>query len=72
MLARASRHDEPLAPACGRRDELDELKKFKSTFEEAARSVESTVHTEMQKTENELSSLAQLGEPPPPGAGSGS
>ena len=63
--------------------ELEELKKFKSTFEDAARGFESTVNTEINavqseaaKTQNELSSelnsLAKIEEPaaaPPPAPG---
>jgi sec-independent protein translocase protein TatB len=42
--------------------ELEELRKFRSTVEDAARGLESTVQGEVSKTESEFNSLAKIAE----------
>jgi sec-independent protein translocase protein TatB len=53
---------------------LDDLRKFKSTFEDAARGFESAaqnVQSEVAKTEDELNSLAKSADPPGPAPAEG-
>src|SRR6185295_16629578 len=64
LFGRLQRYVNDVKADINREIELEELRKLKTTFEEAARSVQNTVHSEM--TETELGSLAQLGEPPAP------
>ena len=66
LFGRLQRYVNDVKADINREIELEELRKLKSTFEDAARSVENTVHSEMTKTETEFGSLAQLGEPPVP------
>jgi sec-independent protein translocase protein TatB len=80
LFGRLQRYVNDVKADISREIELEELKKFKSTFEDAARGVESEVNTEissvqsdMTKTQNELStefsSLAKIEDtaaaPPP-------
>jgi sec-independent protein translocase protein TatB len=65
LFGRLQRYVNDVKADIQREVELDELRKFKSTVEDAARSVENTIHTETSKTESELNSLAKLDEPAP-------
>ena len=63
LFGRLQRYVNDVKADINREIELEELKKFKSTFEDAARGFESTVNTEISavqgeatKTQNELSS----------------
>jgi sec-independent protein translocase protein TatB len=83
LFGRLQRYVNDVKADINREIELEELKKFKSTFVDAARGFESTVNTEINavqseaaKTQNELSSelnsLAKIEEPaaaPPPAPG---
>jgi sec-independent protein translocase protein TatB len=62
LVGRLQRYVNDVKADINREIELDELRKFKSTFEDAARDVEQTVHSEAAKAESELSSIAQMGE----------
>jgi len=66
LFGRLQRYVNDVKADINREIELDELRKFRSTFEDAARGFESTVNTtvdsvqsEVAKTESELNSLAQ-------------
>ena len=65
LFGRLQRYVNDVKSDIQREMEFDELRKFKSTVEDAARSVENTVHSEAAKTEGELDSLAKLDEPQP-------
>jgi sec-independent protein translocase protein TatB len=87
LFGRLQRYVNDVKADISREIELEELKKFKSTFEDAARGVESEVNTEINsvqsevtKTQNEVSSelnsLAKIEDPTaappiPPGPVSG-
>ena len=81
LFGRLQRYVNDVKADINREIELDELRKFRSTVEDAARGFESTVNTtvssvqsEVAKTESELSALVPLGEPPqtsPEAAGPG-
>ena len=67
LFGRLQRYVNDVKADINREIELEELRKFRSTFEDAARGFESTVNTavgsvqgEVAKTESELSSLAQV------------
>ncbi len=64
LFGRLQRYVNDVKADIQREMELEELRNFKSTVEEAARSVESTVQSEVAKTESELNSLAQIEDPP--------
>ncbi len=64
LFGRLQRYVNDVKADIQREMELEELRNFKSTVEEAARSVESTVHSEVAKAESELNSLAQIEDPP--------
>ncbi len=66
LVGRLQRYVADVKADINREIELDELRKFRSTVEDAARGFESTVNTavgsvqgEVAKTESELNSLAQ-------------
>jgi sec-independent protein translocase protein TatB len=59
LVGRLQRYVNDVKADINREIELDELKKFKSSFEDAAREVEHTVHAEAAKAESELGSIAQ-------------
>jgi sec-independent protein translocase protein TatB len=63
LVGRLQRYVNDVKADINREIELDELRKFKSTFEDAAREVEHTVHAEAAKAESELSSIAQAADP---------
>ncbi|MSQ72035.1 MAG: Sec-independent protein translocase subunit TatB [Betaproteobacteria bacterium] len=58
LFGRLQRYVNDVKADINREIELDELKKFKSQFEEAAQSVESGVRAELNKTESEMNSIA--------------
>src|SRR3954468_17661856 len=59
LMGRLQRYVNDVKADINREMELDELRKFKTTFEDAAREVEHSVHSEAAKAESELSSIAQ-------------
>lgn len=63
LVGRLQRYVNDVKADINREMELDELRKFRSTFEDAAREVEHTVHSEAAKAESELSSIAQAADP---------
>jgi sec-independent protein translocase protein TatB len=63
LVGRLQRYVNDVKADIHREIELDELKKFRSSFEDAAREVEQTVHAEAAKAESELDSIAQAGDP---------
>ena len=54
LLGKAQRYVADVKAEVNRSIELEELKKMKSTFEDAARNVEQTVGTEIRETTSEL------------------
>ena len=60
LFGRLQRYVNDVKADIQREMELDELRKFKSTVEDAARSAGDTVYGEVAKTESEFNSLAQL------------
>jgi sec-independent protein translocase protein TatB len=60
LFGRLQRYVNDVKADINREIELEELRKFRSTVEDAARSVENTVQGEFAKTESELNSIAQL------------
>src|SRR5262249_22703175 len=76
LFGRLQRYVNDVKADINREIELEELRKFKTTFEDAARGFESSVNTtvnsvqdEVNKTESELNTLAQgeaPAEPPKP------
>lgn len=70
LFGRLQRYVNDVKADIQREMELDELRKFKSTVEDAARSVGNAVHGEVAKTESELNSLTQLDAAPPAPAAS--
>ena len=67
MLGKAQRYVADVKAEVSRSIELDELKKMKTQFEDAAREVEKSVHDEVQHAHDEMQS-AWSGLPTPPGA----
>jgi sec-independent protein translocase protein TatB len=66
LFGRLQRYVNDVKADINREMELDELRKFKSTFEDAARGFESAaqnVQSEVTKTESELNSLAKSADP---------
>jgi sec-independent protein translocase protein TatB len=59
LAGRLQRYVNDVKADINREIELDELRKFKSSFEDAAREVEQTVHAEASKAESELNTIAQ-------------
>src|SRR5262249_8890030 len=73
LFGRLQRYVNDVKADINREIELEELRKFKTTFEDAARGFESSVNTtvnsvqsEVTKPQGELSPLAQGGEAAPP------
>jgi sec-independent protein translocase protein TatB len=69
LFGRLQRYVNDVKADINREIELDELRKFKSTFEDAARGFENTardVQSEVAKTEGELNALAQSASPSAP------
>src|SRR5712692_41553 len=72
LFGRLQRYVNDVKADINREIELDELRKFKSTFEDAARGVENTardVQSEVAKAEGELNALAQSADPSAPESG---
>jgi len=67
MLGKAQRYVADVKAEVSRSIELDELKKMKTQFEDAAREVENSVHDEVRHTRDAMQS-AWSGLPAPPGA----
>ena len=72
LFGRLQRYVNDVKADINREIELEELRKFKTTFEDAARGFESSVNTtvssvqsEVAKTESELNSMTQIGETAP-------
>ena len=63
LFGRLQRYVNDVKADIQREMELEELRKFKSTVEEAARSVQDTVEGEAAKTEADLNALAQQADP---------
>lgn len=57
MLGRMQRYVSDVKADISREMELDELRKLQSTVEEAARSIEQSVHKELRATESELNTI---------------
>ena len=57
FIGKAQRYVSDVKAEVSRSIELDELKKMKSTFEEAARDVEKTVSNEIHQTTSDLNNL---------------
>jgi sec-independent protein translocase protein TatB len=73
LFGRLQRYVNDVKADINREIELEELRKFKTEFEDAARGVESSVNstvssvqTEVAKTETELNALAQGAQPAAP------
>ena len=69
LFGRLQRYVNDVKADINREIELDELRKFKSTFEDAARGFESAaqnVQSEVSKTESELNALATGADPSAP------
>src|SRR5512136_1269176 len=71
-FGRLQRYVNDVKADINREIELEELRKFKTTFEDAARGFESSVNTtvssvqsEVAKTEGELNAMTQIGETAP-------
>ena len=67
LFGRLQRYVNDVKADISREIELDELKKFKNEFEEAAQSVESSVRTEVASAEATLNSIAAQADPENPG-----
>jgi sec-independent protein translocase protein TatB len=63
LFGRLQRYVNDVKADINREIELDELRKFKSSFEDAAREVEQTVQSEAAKAHSELDSLRDIGDP---------
>lgn len=57
MLGRMQRYVSDVKADISREMELDELRKLQSTVEDAARSIEQSVHKEVRATESELNTI---------------
>jgi sec-independent protein translocase protein TatB len=66
LFGRMQRYVNDVKADINREIELEELRKFRSTVEDAARGLESTVQGEVSKTESELNSLTKIDEPAAP------
>lgn len=62
LFGRLQRYVNDVKADINREIELEELRKFKSTFEDAAREVEQSVHSEAAKARSELDAIAQMGD----------
>lgn len=63
LFGRLQRYVNDVKADINREIELEELRKFRSTVEEAARGFQGTVQSEVAKTESELNSMTQIAEP---------
>jgi len=64
LFGRLQRYVNDVKADISREMELEELRKFKTTVEDAARGFESSVQGEVSKTETELEALTKLEEEP--------
>jgi sec-independent protein translocase protein TatB len=64
LFGRLQRYVNDVKADISREMELEELRKFKSTVEDAARGFESSVQGEVSKTETELDGLTKLEDAP--------
>src|SRR3974377_2135782 len=65
LFGRLQRYVNEVKADINREMELDELRKFKAEFEQAAHSVESQIKSEMNQAEQTLTGLAQEASPQP-------
>ena len=73
LLGRMQRYVNDVKSDISREMELDELKKLQTTMQDAARSFEQSVTSEVNSAEAELQKIAQAADPaalPPPAIGS--
>ena len=68
LFGRLQRYVNDVKADISREIELDELKKFKTQFEDAAQSVESSVRSDVEGAEATLNSIAAEANPGEPGA----
>lgn len=66
LLGRMQRYVNDVKSDISREMELDELRKLQSTVEEAARSIEQSVHQEVRATESQLDTIAAAATDPAP------
>ena len=59
LVGRLQRYVNDVKADINREIELDELRKFKTTFEDAAREMEHSVHNEAAKAQSEMNAIAQ-------------
>ncbi|MCT9127662.1 Sec-independent protein translocase protein TatB [Cupriavidus gilardii] len=76
LVGRAQRYISDVKAEVSREVELDELRRMRTEFEEAARDVERTIHKEVNEQTQSLNealsdAIAEPGAPGAPGAGSG-
>ena len=69
LLGKAQRYVADVKAEVNRSIELEELKKMKGQFEDAARNVEQTVSSEIHQTTSALDNAWQDANPLPPGSG---
>lgn len=69
LIGRAQRYVADVKAEVNRSIELDELKKMKTQFEDAARDVETSVHQQIHQTTSEMEQAWQSGDPSAEGAG---
>jgi|SRR5690349_3320683 len=65
LFGRLQRYVNDVKADINREIELEELRKFRSTVEDAARGFQSTVQGEVAKTENELNTMTRIEEQAP-------
>ena len=58
LFGRMQRYVSDVKSDISREMELEELKKLQQSVQDAARSIETSVHTELNRTESELNSIA--------------
>ena len=63
LFGRLQRYVNDVKADINREIELEELRKFRSTVEDAARGFQSTVQGEVAKTENQLNTMTRIEEP---------
>lgn len=68
LAGRLRRYVDDVKADISREAELDELRKMRDTVQEAATSFESSVQSEIHKTESDLNSAAQAAVAEPPAA----
>jgi len=68
LLGRMQRYVNDVKSDISREMELDELRKLQSTVEDAARSIEQSVHAEIRATESQLDAITAAATEPAPAA----